>query len=1082
MKLKPRLLFFTLLFFPAFCVFSQNIKIVTGIVTGVDGTVLPGVKVVVKGEIIETVTDFNGVYKIDIGKKSIINFSYLGYKTKEVLVDEQEKINISLSEDIEYLNEIIVVAQGIKKEKKSLGYSISTIGKKDIEQRAEADIGRILQGKAAGVNVTSTNGITGSGTNIIIRGYSSVSGSNQPLFIVDGVPFDGGTNTQSSFLDNVTESSRFLDLDPSTIENVSVLKGLSATTLYGQSGSNGVILITTKNGSTLPKGKKFEVSFTQSTFLSKAILPKYQDDYGGGFNQDFGFFFSNWGPNFNSDLSGDSNFIGVTPDGTTLINGPLGNISDQSLIVGLENQIDTPYEYRPYDSVEDFFRTGITSTTSINVSGRNEKGAFNMSYTHLDDQGVTPGNNLIKNNFGLGGSTILSNKLTVKGVVNYSTTNFKSPPIAPSLGSGTAFDGGSVFGDLLYTPRSVDLFGLPFQTEDGRSIYYRASNDIQNPRWTVANVKTTQNVQRVFGNLSTKYDFKDWINLNYRIGIDQYTESNSYGQNRGGIDGEQLGLYRTTKVINTIWDHTLSLNVNKDLSGEFNLKSILGANTRSENFERDGLESIGQIAFGVLEHFNFTDQSSFSSFTNEPIGLKERVNTIGVYFDTTLDYNNYLYFNLSGRNDWSSTLEKKNNSLFYPGTSISFIPTTAFDNFSNDTVNYLKLRFGYGTSGGFPEPFSTRNTLELNPRAFEGNEGVVAINTIDDELGNPDLKPELISEFELGVETKLFKRLDFNISVFSKKTTDLITDQDLDFATGFANTQVNIGELKTKGIEIDYNLDVLKTGNFKWNIAGNFYADENTVEDIGGVDQILLTDGFVGEAANYAVEGRPYGVLLGSTVARDEVTGERLVDGEGDYIIDENLSEIGDPNPDWITNFNTTFSYKGFSLYMDWQFRHGGDVYSTTTASLIGRGVVNGDNPIDREALFVLPGVVQQFNEEGEITGRVANTTQITATNLAFDNYGFGANEFKVYDGTTLRLNEVSLAYKMPQHFLENTPFGSLSFKASGFNMWFKAFNFPDDVRFDTNSLSTGVGNGLGIDFITGPSVRRYGVSVQATF
>jgi len=1082
MRLKSIVLFFALLFFLPFYIFSQNEKIVTGTVLGTEGIVLPGVKVVIKGSKAGTVTNFDGVYKMNIEETSILVFSHLGYKTKEVAIEQQQLIDVQLIEDTESLNEIVVAAQGIKREKKSLGYSVSTINKDKIQQKAEADIGRILQGKAAGVNVTSTNGITGSGTNITIRGYSSVSGSNQPLFIVDGVPFDGDTNSQSSFLDNVTESSRFLDLDPSTIEKVTVLKGLSATTLYGQSGSNGVILITTKNGSTLPAGKKFEVSFTQSTFLSNAILPKYQDDYGGGFNQSFGFFFSNWGPNFNADLSGDPNFIGVTPNGTTLVNGPLVNIADQSLLLGFEDQINTPYEYRPYNSVEDFFRTGIISTTSVNVSGGSEKSAFNMSYTHLDDQGVTPGNNLIKNNFGLGGSAILSNKLTVNGVINYSITDFKSPPVAPSLGSGTEFNGGSIFGDLLYTPRSVDLFGLPFQTQDGRSIYYRENNDIQNPLWTVANVKTTQDVRRVFGNISTKYDFRNWINLNYRVGIDQYTESNSYGQNRGGIDGEQLGLYRTSTVINTIWDHTLSLNANKNLSEKLNFNGILGINGRYENIEREGVESVGQIAFGVLEHFNFTNQSSFNSFTNEPIVLKETVNTIGAYLDTTLNYQDYLYLNLSGRNDWSSTLERGNNSLFYPGTSISFIPTVAFDGFSNTTLNYLKLRFGYGTSGGFPPPFSTRNSLELNPRGFVGDEGVVAINTNDNELGNPDLKPELIKEFEFGVDTKLFKRLNLNVSIFSKKTTDLITDQDLDFATGFSSSQTNVGELRTQGIEIDYSLDVVKSDSFRWNIAGNFYADENTVEDIGDVDQILLTDAINGEAANYAVEGRPYGVLLGSTVARDEVTGERLVDGEGNFIIDESLSEIGDPNPDWTTNLNSTISYKGFSFYMDWQFRHGGDVYSTTTSSLVGRGVVNSDNPINREALFVLPGVVQQFNEQGESIGTTANTTQITATNLVFDNYGFGANEFKIYDGTTLRLNEVSLAYKVPQQFLANTPFGSMSFKASGFNLWFKAFDFPDDVRFDTNSLSTGVGNGLGIDFITGPSVRRYGVSVQATF
>ncbi|WP_103071004.1 SusC/RagA family TonB-linked outer membrane protein [Aquimarina sediminis] len=1064
--------------------FAQE-KTISGNVSDNSGLPLPGVNIVVKGTATGTQTDFDGNYTINANRGAVLTFSYVGFAVREIAVGNDDTINVQLQEDAAQLEEVVVTAQGIRREKKSLGYAVSTVANDKIEQKAEADLGRILSGKAAGVNITATNGLSGSGTNIIIRGYSSVTGSNQPLFIVDGVPFDGGTNTQSSFLDNVTESSRFLDLDPNSIESVNVLKGLSATTLYGQAGRNGVILITTKNGATGSSNEKFEVTFTQSIFSSEAILPKYQNNYGGGFHQDYGFFFSNWGPGFNSDLSANRNFIGIAPDGTTLVNGPLGAFGDQSLNVGVEDQIDIPYRYQPYNSVDDFFRTGYTSTTSVNVGGGSEKGRFNLSYTHLNDEGVTPGNTLRRNNIGLGGSAKLANKLTVNGVLNFALTDFKSPPVAPSFGSGTGFDGGSVFGDLLYTPRSVNLFGLPFQAQDGRSVYYRSGNDIQNPRWTVANTQTSQEVRRIFGNVALNYEIKDWLNLAYRVGIDQYTESNRYGQNRGGVDGQQLGIYRTTSVVNTIWDHTLSLNANKDLSENLNLNVNLGVNPRYENFEREGVESVGQLAFGVLEHFNFESQSSFNSFTNLPIGVKSTQNTIGAYFDATLAYQDFLYLNASGRNDWSSTLERENNSLFYPAASISFIPTSAFDNLAGNGLNYLKMRFGYGSSAGFPFTYNTRNVLELQPRAFVTTDGsAVPNNNVANRLGNPNLKPELVTEFELGVDTKLFNRLNFNVSVFSKKTTDLLTDQSLDFATGFNIQTVNIGELQTEGIEIDYNLDIIKPNGdgFKWNIAGNFYADENEVTDLDdSVDRILLTGAVIGQAANYAIEGKPYGIILGTTVQRD-ANGDRLVDADGLYIEDTEPRELGDPNPDWTTNVNTTLGYKGFSFYMDWQYRHGGDIFSTTTGSLIGRGVVDGDDPINREALYVVPGVVQQFDGDGNLTGTVPNTTQITATNLGFDIYGFGANEFKMFDGSTLRLNELAVGYKMPSKFLNNTPFGSLSIKASGFNLWYKAFNFPDDVRFDTNSLSTGVGNGLGIDFITGPSVRRYGVSIQATF
>ncbi|HBU76698.1 MAG TPA: SusC/RagA family TonB-linked outer membrane protein, partial [Muricauda sp.] len=447
------------------------------------------------------------------------------------------------------------------------------------------------------------------------------------------------------------------------------------------------------------------------------------------------------------------------------------------------------------------------------------------------------------------------------------------------------------------------------------------------------------------------------------------------------------------------------------------------------------------------------------------------------YLDATLSYKDLLYLNVVGRNDWSSTLERENNSLFYPGASLSFIPTTAFPALQGDVLNYAKLRVGYGSSAGFPTPFNTRDVLTLNSRTFvDLNGNVVSGNTVSDVLGNRDLSPERVQELEVGLDTRLFNRLNFNVSLYQKSTTDLITNRTLDSSTGFRSTFVNIGEVETKGIEADYDLTILRESEagIGFNLAGNFTASETTVTDLAeGTNNILLTFAVAGEAANYAVEGRPFGVLLGSTIRRDD-NGNKVVGPNGRYLVDNNITEIGDPNPDWTTAMIPTISFKNFTLSANLQYRHGGDVYSVTTAGLIGRGVVDPDNPIDRESNYILPGVFADGSP---------NNVAITATEFGFNTFfGGDINEVNVFDGTTIRLQEASLGYSIPKKMLEKTPFGSLSLTLSGSNLWYKAVNFPDDVRYDTNSSSTGVGNGQGIDFFTGPSTRRYGLTVRASF
>ncbi|MEK6154435.1 SusC/RagA family TonB-linked outer membrane protein [Flavobacteriaceae bacterium 3-367] len=1083
MRTKLNGLLTLLLAFVVHLSFAQE-RTITGTVTDQDGLALPGASVVIKGTTTGTQTDFDGNYTISASQGQTLVFSYVGQRTQEVVVGASNTINVQLALDTQALEEVVVTAQGIVKEKRSLGYAVTTVESDKVESRPEADIARVLSGKVAGVNITANNGLSGSGTNIIIRGYSSATQSNQPLFIVDGVPFDSGTNTQSSFLDGNTESSRFLDIDPNTIENVSVLKGLSATVLYGNRGRNGVILITTKGASSGERASKTEVTVSQSVFLSDAILPDYQDNYGGGFHQGFGYFFSNWGPRFDrtdDDGIGNANqFLSNGPGGVAILRHPHNFIADPTLIAGFEDLLDDPYPYQPYNGVEDFFRTGYVYSTSVNIRGGSEDVSFNANYGRTEDIGITPGNRLIRNNFSLGGNAKLSNKFTASGVFNFIRTGFKSPPNSVSTGSGAAFNGSAIFGDVLYTPRSVDLTNLPFQAADGRSVYYRSGNDIQNPYWTVANSKAAQLTDRFLGNMGLTYELNDWMNLTYRLGLDTYTEFNSYGQNRGGVDGPTLGILRTISVRNTIWNHDLILSADKDLSEDFNLKATLGANSRRDVYAQDGIESQGQLVFGVLEHFNFTTPSSANSFTrtgSPNLNQNFEENLVGIYLDATLGYKDFLYLNVVGRNDWSSTLERENNSLFYPGASISFVPTSAFESIKGEALTYLKLRLGFGSSAGFPTPFNTRDVLTLGARNLVDINGtVVSGNTVDSALGNRDLVPEVVEEFEVGIDSRLFNRLNLNVSLYKKTTTDLITNRTLDSSTGFLSTFVNIGELETKGVEVDYDLDILKGGGDKFgiNIAGNFTASETIVTDLAdGTNNILLTDAVSGEAANYAVEGRPFGVFLGTTILRD-ANNDKVVGANGLYQVQNTISEIGDPNPDWTTALIPTFTYKGITLTANLQYRNGGDIYSVTSAALIGRGTVDADNPIDRESNFVLPGVQ---------TDGTPNNIAISATEFGFNTYfAGGLNELNIYDGTTIRLQEASLGYSLPQRFLKDTPFGSMSFTLSGQNLWFKAVNFDSNLNYDTNSSSTGVGNGQGVDFITGPSARRYGFTIRATF
>lgn len=1044
--------------------FAQD-RTVKGTVTDAIGLPLPSVSVVIKGTTTGTETDFDGNFTIKAQSDQTLVFSYIGMKSKEV-VATSTTLNISLDEDIQQLEGVIVTAQGIKREKQALGYAVSEVKSEALEQRSEGDIGRVLSGKASGVVINQASGVSGSATNIVIRGLNSFSGSNQPLFIVDGVPFSGETNANGDFVDGNSGSSRFLDLDPNNIESVNVLKGLAAATLYGSAGKNGVILITTKAGS-LSKGvKKNEITIVQSFFNNEiASLPSYQNKFGNGFDQTFGNFFSNWGPGFyENGLGGwgDPN-SGINPDGTIPHPYDRPNLAD----VFPEFQGVT-IPWKAYNNVKPFFRTGTVASTSINISGASEDGKvqYNANYGHLDDTGFTPGNGLTRNNLGIGGRAVLSNGFTISGTLNYARTDFITPPVAASLGSGVIGSGSSIFGDVFYTPRSVDLMNLPFQNpSNGSSVYYRGGNDIQNPRWTAANAYSKQITNRIFGNKTIQYDINDNLNLVYRVGLDIYTERNETAQNKGGVDGPVTGAYTTFDNLSTIWDHNFILNGSYELNEDFGMSFNLGATSRRETYDRQGVSSVNQLAFGVMRHFNFTDQT--------PIQFYEERNIVGIYMQADIDYKRMLYLTLAGRNDWVSNMNE--NSIFYPSASMSFIPTKAFETLTSEKgLNFLKLRAGYGTSAGFTTGYPIASILNLRPRNFLTSDGTpIPGNESGSVLGNPNLKPERYDEIELGFESRLIKnRITLDFSYYNRSTRDLITNRPLPSSTGFLSTLTNVGLVKGYGFEVDLGADIFKSdtsGGFNWNLNTNFTMSRTEVKKLNSDAEIIVFSGF-SDLGNAAIVGQPLGVIVGTRVLRDE-NNNLVVNSIGNYISEPGLHVIGDPTPDFLLNISNSFKFKNINLNFLISYVHGGDIYSESIGTLLGRGLTTDTE--NRLQTFILPGVDQNGNP---------NTFQINNSGYYFDNVLAGPDEMRVFDASVVRLQEISLGYDLPKNWIEKTPFGNLSFTFTGFNLLYKALNTPEGVNFDPNVAGTGIGNGRGFDFLNGPSSRRYGFSVKATF
>ena len=1052
------------LFFGVSTIFAQTKQISGKVTSAEDGTPIPGVSVVVKGTTNGTTTNFDGEFTLIVPENETLVFSFVGMKPKEVPITNATVYNVTMEAQSIGVDEVVVTAVGIKRNSRSLTYAVQQVAGDDVEHKVETDVIRALSGRVAGVNITASGGAAGAATNITIRGNSSALGSNQPLFVVDGIPFDNSqTNTQNPNIHGSTYSNRALDIDPNDIESISVLKGGSAAALYGTRAANGVIIITTKSGG---KGdKNFNVSFTSSFALEEpAKMPSYQNEYGQGANQQFNpGYMGTWGPRFDApylDGNGDTAATLFMHDGVISYVNHLGAI--------------VPYKAFP-NNVSDFFETGTVFENSLSISGGDENTNFITSITANNHDGFIPFTGLDKYSLKVAGNKKVGNKLTVGASLTYVNILQEGVPTG-----GFGVTNTSIFGQLWIMPRSYNLSGFPYiDPLTQENIHYRS--DLDNPYYLAQENGYTSTLNRVYGYGSLNYEFTSELNMNFKFGFNNYTDRRQQIYARSTQYNGGNGAIFEDVISNSQIESTLLLTYNKQLSGAFNLTAIGGWNLSENKYNNQSLEGNDIIVHGIdrLENTKTIIPGLYNSET--------KTRLVGVFADVTLGYNNWAFLNLTGRNDWSSTLPIKENSFFYPSATASLVLTDALKLNSN-ILSYLKVYGGLSRIGSDALAYLTRSTYDVNPN-YGNNLGNLefpfkgtASLAMSDSRGNAEIKPEITKDWEVGADIQLFSsRLAFDLTYYNRSTEDQIFFVTVPASTGFIQQAANAGEISNKGVEASVKIrPIYKPTGLKWEMLYNFSRNRSEIVELfEGVDKISVGTNYVGFDIVHKV-GEPFGMLEFAKLRRDD-EGNLLINPETGYATTEtNVSVASDPNPDYIMSLDNQFSYKGFRASFLFSYRKGGDIYSNTVSSLRERGVVE-ETAVNREAGHIIKGVYADPDNpdipwivDGE---KVENKTVITTNDYYFR--GFPGFEKGVFDASVFRLREATIGYTFPKTMFTKLPIETLNLTLIGRNLWMYAPNIP---HIDPELNAYGADNRQGVDFYYMPNARRYALSLKVTF
>ncbi|MBS1979119.1 MAG: SusC/RagA family TonB-linked outer membrane protein [Bacteroidetes bacterium] len=1102
-------------------------RVVTGKVKSAeDGTTLPGVNVVLKGTTNGTVTDANGVYSLSVPSGGgILVFSFIGLQTQEVQIGERSVVDVGLSLDVQQLSEVVVTAAGIEREKKALGYSIANVSGTAMQQRSEPDPLRALQGKMPGVVINGTGGAPGQSTKINIRGFSTLTGNTQPLFVVDGIPFDNSVNESFGANRGTQFSNRAFDLDPNNIESITVLKGAAAAALYGSRATNGVVVVTTKAGKKNSK-KGLEVAYNTSYNVEKISgIPDYQSVYMQGSSQNYnGGFIGNWGAPFpeyvdqlnNQYYGGKPRYshtytVGYPNDtfahplaqgsGNSLAPIPL---ADAALYPGVfEDSNGDGIPDRPatipakaYNNIQDFFQTGSVIENGINITNTGEKTGVTAGISRMTQEGIVPNQKASRTALNFGGTGHLDNGLFIQGAVNYVNTTQQTPQASPSIFSDySGGSEGSVFDRLFYLPRNYNLMGYPFENPITKAnIFYRP---LDNPIWITKYNLYNSNVNRVYGNLTLKYDINDWLEVTLKGGINTYTDNRRSVVAKGSAY-TPAGQIWIDNLTNTEQDYNLIFTVTKDLGPKLNFRGIVGMNANQREFWRNQALGTDFIVPGLFSIANTANQQIVPNTGSSRFGgdVYQIRRLIGVYTDLQFTYNKYLNVNFVARNDWASTLPSSNRSFFYPGVSASFLVNEATDALNN-IFNNVKLRAAYTMVGREADPYLTSTYYNVNP-AYTTLNGTFRAATLGNQLGNFNLKNELTKELEFGLELgHKSDRVRLDVTWFKRNSTNQIVPTRVSTSSGFSTAVVNAGEVQNQGWEVGLNITPVKLSNgFQWDIYAAYTRIRTLVVDVPGGELFVtgLGGGNSGILQNVQKKGFPYAQIYGTTNARDDKGNLLINESVGVPYVLPKGQVIGNPNPDFMLGLTNTFSWKGFTLtaLLDW--KQGGQIFSQTTASLQLRGMLASQ--LDREGVFIIPGVYgdpTQFTADGlhgiaktDAGGNpIKNTTPITRFDYHFSGgFGaYGADNVNIYDATVVRLREVTLGYTIPKSVLSKTPFGSARISFSGRNLWWYTPNLPKDIHLDPEVAATvASSNTQGFETGATPTTKRYGVNLSLTF
>jgi len=1069
---------------------AQERQISGKVTSSDDKQTVPGVSVTVKGTTVGTITDIDGNFKLSVpATAKTLVFTFVGMKTKEVDLDASNNIDVAMGTDVLKLDEVVVTALGIPKEKKRLSYAVQSVGGEELSNVGNQNIINSISGKIAGANVTSSAGTPGASSYIVLRGPTSILGENQPLFVVDGIPFDnshqGGGNPDNGTNNNligstgaVTNSNRAIDINPEDIESVTVLKGPAATALYGSQASSGAILITTKKGKYTP-GKKINVSYS-STYTWDVVnkTPELQDKWVKGS-----------GGNYASYQSGTSGSWGPLADTTYWDPNQPTPFNQNGQMIGASQASNTPgaIKMTPFDNVDQFFRTGKTWENSLSLAGGNEVSTFRLSLSNLSQDGIVPLSDFKRRTVSIAGDSKISQKFTTSGSISYVNSGGRRVQQGSNL-SGLMLD-------LLRTPISFDNSNGSDDPEDpsayllpdGRQRNYRGGGGYDNPYWSINQNPFKDDVNRVYGNIQVNYLPASWLTLFYRLGGDIYSDrrKQSFAIGSRSFPGGQI---QEDQYFNRTISADFVAQAEKKLSSDWNGALLVGNNMYSNYYQQFYVQGDGITVPNFYNVFNTAAQ-----FSRE---RHFRKRTMAFYADAKLDFKSMLYIDLTARNELSSSLstsDKDYGSFFYPGASAGFIFTEPLNMSQNKILPYGKLRVAYAEAGKDADPFKANSYFTSSNFADGWTSGVffpfngVSGFTSDDYLGNSHLRPEKTKSFEIGTELKFVKnRIGLDFTYYISKTEDVLLNLPIAGSTGWPYQYLNAATLENKGVELTLYGTPVIIKNFKWDITVNWSKNTNTITDLyPGVENIFL--GGFEEPSIRAVKGESYGAIYGGYYITDDGTpnGNLIIDDDplsGNYgypIASAQGDVIGHTQPDWIGGIATSFTWKRLTLGAQFYIREGGEIWNGTKGALtfFGRSKLTED----RGTNTVFSGIGGHLDSDGNLVTSGTNTVSVPLDQAWYQGNGGGFGSVSkpfIEDGSFIKLKELTLTYSFNPKVFKGTAIQGASLSFVGRNLWLST----DYTGVDPETSLVGAFNAQGMDYFNNPSTRSYGVKLNVTF